>query len=182
MQVFHKLIILLLFRIVKYVILVFMIKAIFPGSFDPPTYGHLNIIERAKTVFDFVDVVIAVNKSKRYLFSEQERFELMKELTRKWDNVSVNVCRKLIVEYARDTGAQVIVRGIRNSADFSYEFDLSFMNKALNAQVETVFFPTDEKFFILKSSAIKELASFGGNVSEMVPENVEKALKLKFGK
>ena len=75
MQVFHKLIILLLFRIVKYVILVFMIKAIFPGSFDPPTYGHLNIIERAKTVFDFVDVVIAVNKSKRYLFSEQE-FEL----------------------------------------------------------------------------------------------------------
>ena len=106
----------------------------------------------------------------------------MKELTCKWDNVSVNVCTKLIVEYARDTGAQVIVRGIRNSADFSYEFDLSFMNKALNAQVETVFFPTDEKFFILKSSAIKELASFGGNVSEMVPENVEKALKLKFGK
>jgi len=159
-----------------------MIKAIFPGSFDPPTYGHLNIIERAKTVFDFVDVVIAVNKSKRYLFSEQERFELMKELTCKWDNVSVNVCTKLIVEYARDTGAQVIVRGIRNSADFSYEFDFSFMNKALNAQVETVFFPTDEKFFILKSSAIKELASFGGNVSEMVPENVEKALKLKFGK
>ena len=157
-----------------------MVKALFPGSFDPPTYGHLNILERARNIFSEIDVVIADNKSKKYLFSEEERLELMHELTSGWDNVSVHVCRTLIVDYAQKTGAKVLIRGIRNTADFSYEFDLSLLNKALNAHIETLFFPTDSRFFLLKSSAIKELASFGGDVSGMVPPQVEKALKLKF--
>ncbi|MGI5172017.1 pantetheine-phosphate adenylyltransferase [Treponema sp. OMZ 840] len=158
-----------------------MVKALFPGSFDPPTYGHLNILERARNIFSEIDVVIADNQNKKYLFSEQERLRFMQDLTSAWDNVSVHVCHSLVVDYAHKTGAKVLIRGIRNTADFSYEFDLSLLNRALNAHIETLFFPTDSRFFLLKSSAIKELASFGGDVSDMVPEQVEKALKEKFG-
>ncbi|WP_428768250.1 pantetheine-phosphate adenylyltransferase [Treponema sp. HNW] len=157
-----------------------MVKALFPGSFDPPTYGHLNILERARSIFPEIDVVIADNKNKKYLFSEEERLAFMRTLTASWDNVEVHVCRSLVVDYARKTGAKVLIRGIRNTADFSYELDLSLLNSALNPEVETLFFPTDSRFFLLKSSAIKELASFGGDVSDMVPSIVEKALKEKF--
>ena len=104
----------------------------------------------------------------------------MRELTASWSNVEVHVCRSLIVDYARESGAKVLIRGIRNTADFSYEFDLSLLNSSLNPEIETLFFPTDPRFFLLKSSAIKELASFGGDVSDMVPAVVEKALKEKF--
>ena len=158
-----------------------MVKALFPGSFDPPTYGHLNILERARSIFPEIDVVIADNKNKKYLFSEEERLAFMRELTASWSNVEVHVCRSLIVDYARESGAKVLIRGIRNTADFSYEFDLSLLNSSLNPEIETLFFPTDSRFFLLKSSAIKELASFGGDVSDMVPAVVEKALKEKFG-
>lgn len=157
-----------------------MVKALFPGSFDPPTYGHLNILERARSIFPEIDVVIADNRNKKYLFSEEERLTFMRELTAPWDNVEVHVCRSLIVDYARKSGAKVLIRGIRNTTDFSYEFDLSLLNSALNPEIETLFFPTDSRFFLLKSSAIKELASFGGDVSDMVPAIVEKALKEKF--
>ena len=157
-----------------------MVKALFPGSFDPPTYGHLNILERARSIFPEIDVVIADNRNKKYLFSEEERLTFMRELTALWDNVEVHVCRSLIVDYARKSGAKVLIRGIRNTTDFSYEFDLSLLNSALNPEIETLFFPTDSRFFLLKSSAIKELASFGGDVSDMVPSIVEKALKEKF--
>ncbi len=158
-----------------------MAIALFPGSFDPPTYGHLNIIERARTIFDKIDVVIAVNKSKKYLFSEDERLSMIKELVSGWDNVTVHTSNKLIVDYAHENNASVLLRGVRNFSDFSYEFDLSLLNKGLASDIETVFLPTDPEFFVLRSSSIKELAAFNGDISKMVPPLVEKALKEKFG-
>ncbi|MCQ2597901.1 MAG: pantetheine-phosphate adenylyltransferase [Treponema sp.] len=158
-----------------------MVKAVFAGSFDPPTYGHLNVIERASKLFDCVDVVISVNPDKKYMFSEEERYGMMKELLTKYENVELHKWNGLIVKYAEQVGAKVLVRGIRTQNDFLYEFDLALMNKALDANIETMFIPTDEEFAIVKSSSIKELAKFGGNISKMVPEVVEKALKEKIG-
>ncbi|MBQ5632248.1 MAG: pantetheine-phosphate adenylyltransferase, partial [Treponema sp.] len=147
--------------------------AVFPGSFDPPTNGHLNIIQRASTMFDSIDVVIAVNSEKKYLFSQEERFSMLKELVKPYKNVTVHIWEGLIVNYAKKTGAKILLRGIRNTIDFSYEFELSLMNHNLNNEIETLFIPTDQKYLLLKSSSIKELARFGGNISEMVPPFVE---------
>ena len=157
-----------------------MVKAVFPGSFDPPTFGHLNIIERARTIFSEIHVVVAVNSEKKYLLTEIERVDLMKDLVKKWDNVFVHSWNKLIVQYAKQVDARVLIRGVRNLADFSYEFDLAMMNHGLSPDIETVFLSTDPQYFVLRSSAIKELASFGGDVSTMVPETVASVLKSKF--
>lgn len=154
--------------------------AVFPGSFDPPTNGHLNIIQRASTMFDSIDVVIAVNSEKKYLFSQEERFSMLKELVKPYKNVTVHTWEGLIVNYAKKTGAKILLRGIRNTIDFSYEFELSLMNHNLNNEIETLFIPTDQKYLLLKSSSIKELARFGGNISEMVPPFVEDALRKKY--
>jgi pantetheine-phosphate adenylyltransferase len=159
-----------------------MVQAVFPGSFDPPTFGHLNIIERARTIFSEVHVVVAVNSEKIYLFSADERVRLMTELVSRWDNVFFRSWNTLIVEYAKQHGARVLIRGVRNLADFSYEFDLAMMNRGLCPDVETVFLSTDPEYFVLRSSAIKELAAYGGDVSAMVPDNVARALKAKFDK
>jgi len=159
-----------------------MIKAIFPGSFDPITYGHLNIIERASKIFDEIDIVVANNVQKKYMFTPEERLNMIKKLTNHIPNVSAHVCEKLIVEYAKENGGSVLLRGIRNSIDFSYEFDLSLMNRKLNSNIETVFIPTDQNFLTIKSSSIKELAAFGGDISEMVPKMVEQAMKEKLSK
>ncbi len=159
-----------------------MTKAVFPGSFDPPTIGHLNIIQRASKLFDEVDVVIAVNENKNYLFNQDERTNMLLELIKDYKNVSVHTWNGLIVEYAKKINAKVLIRGIRNSADFSYEFELSMINHNLNPKIETLFIPTDQKYILLKSSTIKELAHFGGDISEMVPKNVENAIKAKFKK
>lgn len=166
------------FRQTKYYFL--MTKAVFPGSFDPMTNGHINIIQRAAKLFDEIDVVIAVNDGKNCLFSTEERLGLVRELIKPYRNVSVHTWDGLIVEYAKNTGAKVLIRGIRNINDFSYEFDLSLMNHNLNPDVETLYIPTDQKFLLLKSSAIKELAKLGGDISGMVPENVRRALEKKF--
>ena len=157
-----------------------MTTAVFPGSFDPPTYGHLNIIERASRLFDNVDVVIAVNPEKQSLFSADERIALMQTLTEPFVNVSVHQWEGLIVNYARQSGANILLRGIRNANDFSYEFDLSLMNHNLNASIETLFIPTEQRYSIVKSSAIKELALFGGDISGMVPPLVVAAMRRKY--
>lgn len=167
---------------VKLCKLLYMTKAVFPGSFDPPTIGHLNIIQRASKLFDEVDVVIAVNENKNYLFNQDERTNMLLELIKDYKNVSVHTWNGLIVEYAKKINAKVLIRGIRNSADFSYEFELSMINHNLNPKIETLFIPTDQKYILLKSSTIKELAHFGGDISEMVPKNVENAIKAKFKK
>ncbi len=153
-----------------------MVKAVFAGSFDPPTYGHLNVIERASKLFDCVDVVISVNPDKKYMFNENERYEMLSEMIKPFSNVELHIWDGLIVKYAEQVGAKVLVRGIRTQNDFLYEFDLALMNKALDANIETMFIPTDEEFAIVKSSSIKELAKFGGNISKMVPKNVEETL------
>ena len=157
-----------------------MVKAVFPGSFDPPTFGHLNIIERARTIFSEIHVVVAVNSEKKYLLTEIERVDLMKDLVKKWDNVFVHSWNHLIVQYAKQIDARVLIRGVRNLADFSYEFDLAMMNHGLSPDIETVFLSTEPQYFVLRSSAIKELASFGGDVSTMVPETVACVLKSKY--
>ena len=157
-----------------------MVKAVFAGSFDPPTFGHLNIIERAQKLFSEIHVVIAVNKNKSYCFSGEERLDVIQKLVSRWDNVSVHLWDSLIVDYAKTIQADVLIRGVRNDNDFLYEFDLAMMNKSLNPQIETLFLVPDPKFFVLRSSSIKELAAFGGDVSTMVPPIVEAMLKKKF--
>lgn len=158
-----------------------MLKAVFPGSFDPPTNGHLNLIERASKIFDETDVVIAANRNKSYLFSSDERYEMMSRLVREYGNVKVFLWDKLIVDFAAQAGAKILLRGVRALADFGYEFELAMTNRGLAGEIETIFMPTDPKFFVLRSSAIKELAAFGGDISSMVPPIVALALKKKLG-
>jgi pantetheine-phosphate adenylyltransferase len=157
-----------------------MFKAVFPGSFDPPTLGHLNIVERASAIFDEVAVVVAENRQKEYLFSAQERLELMKEMVKGHKNVSCCVWDSLIVDYMKKENIRLLIRGVRGMDDFSYEFELSMMNKALYPHIETLFMTTDPRYIVLRSSSIKELASFHGDVSLMVPPLVADALKKKF--
>ncbi len=157
----------------------FMVKAVFAGSFDPPTFGHLNIIERAKGIFEHIYVVVAVNKNKSGLFSPEERLEMLRSLLAPWQNVSVHLHDRLIVEFAREHDCRVLVRGVRSIHDFSYEFELSIMNKGLGPDIETIFMPTDPRYFVLRSSAIKELASFKGDLTSMVPAEVAVALRRK---
>jgi pantetheine-phosphate adenylyltransferase len=157
-----------------------MLKAAFPGSFDPPTLGHLNIIRRAAAIFDELLVVVAENRQKKYLFSSEERVSMLKELATDRKNVSVTVCDTLIVDFLQKQDIRLLVRGVRGLDDFSYEFELSMMNKALDSRIETIFMTTDPEYFVLRSSAIKELASFQGNISGMVPPLVAEALKQKY--
>jgi pantetheine-phosphate adenylyltransferase len=155
-----------------------MVKAVFPGSFDPPTYGHLNIIKRGAALFDSLDVVVAVNSKKTPLLSHAEIKKLLEEQldSLNLDKVRVTTYEGLVVDYCRSVGASVLLRGIRSSADFDYEFELSILNKQLNDAVETILIPTEPKYFVLRSSTIKELLNLGGDISAMVPPQVEKAL------
>jgi pantetheine-phosphate adenylyltransferase len=156
-----------------------MKQVILPGTFDPPNYGHLDVISRASRIFDKIELVIAVNPEKTCLFTPEERLAMLKELVAGFPNVTIHLWNGLIVDFARQIGARVIVRGVRALIDFNYEFELSQMNKALNQDIETIFLPTDQKYFVLRSSGIKEAARFGGDVSAMVPPLVARALKSK---
>ena len=157
-----------------------MMKAAFPGSFDPPTSGHINIINRAASIFKELVVVVAQNKQKNYLFSAEERASMMQELVKEQKNVTVSICDYLIVDYLKDKGIKLLVRGVRGLEDFSYEFELSMMNRTLDPEIETIFMTTDPEYFVIRSSSIKELASFDGNMHGMVPPLVVKALKEKY--
>jgi pantetheine-phosphate adenylyltransferase len=157
-----------------------MLKAAFPGSFDPPTSGHLNIIERASGIFDKLVVVAALNPQKKYLFSADERVSMISELVKDHKNVSVTVCDSLIVDFLQKNGIKLLIRGIRGLEDFSYEFELSMMNRTLDPGIETIFMTTDPAYFVTRSSSIKELAFFKGNLHGMVPPIVAKALEKKY--
>jgi pantetheine-phosphate adenylyltransferase len=157
-----------------------MANVIFPGSFDPPTYGHLNIIEPARRLFDEVHVNIDANPGKNSLFTPEERLAMLRKLTVGWNNLHLALYDGLTVDYARAHKIRLLLRGIRNVPDFSYEFDLSLMNRVLDNEIETVFMPTEPRYFVLKSSSIKEMASIGGDVSTMVPPLVVKALEGKY--
>jgi len=157
-----------------------MLKAVFPGSFDPPTSGHINIIERASAVFEELIVVVAENRQKKYLFSAEERRSMLGELVKDRKNVSVAVCDTLIVDYMRKNNVKLLIRGVRGLEDFSYEFELSMMNRTLDPEIETIFMTTDPEYFVIRSSSIKELASFRGNLHGMVPPLVAEALAKKY--
>ena len=158
-----------------------MFKAVFPGSFDPPTLGHLNIVERVADIFDEVVVIIAENRQKKYLFTANERLEIMQEMLKGRKNVRCLIWDSLIVEFMKKEDIRLLIRGVRGMEDFSYEFELSMMNKALEPKIETLFITTDPKYIVLRSSSIKELASFHGDISLMVPPIVVDALQKKFG-
>lgn len=158
-----------------------MLKAVFPGTFDPPTNGHLNLISRAASIFEKLFVVVAVNRGKDCLFSAEERKTMMEDILQGYDNVEVKLWDRLVVEFASKQGAKVMLRGVRALADFGYEFELAMTNKELSPDLEIMFMPTDPKYFVLRSSAIKEIAMFDGDVSTMVPPEVAVALKQKLG-
>ncbi len=149
----------------------------FPGSFDPPTNGHMNLIKRAASIFEELYVVIAVNNQKNTLFSSQERYEMMSLLLKDYSNVTVKLWDKLIVKFAEENHVKVMVRGVRALVDFGYEFELAMTNKELSPDVDIMFMPTDPKYFVLRSSAIKEIALLDGDISTMVPPEVALALK-----
>ena len=158
--------------------MLFVMKAAFPGSFDPLTLGHMNIIQRSAVIFHEIVVIIAENRLKTYFFSAEERFELVSQMVKPWKNVTVALCRGLIVDFLKEKNIPLLIRGVREG-DFSYEFQLSMMNKSLNPGIETVFLTTDPKYAFIRSSAIKEIASFGGDISPMVAPEVEQAVKNK---
>ncbi|MDR0662839.1 MAG: pantetheine-phosphate adenylyltransferase [Spirochaetaceae bacterium] len=159
-----------------------MIRAAFPGSFDPPTFGHIDIIERSRAVFDELVVVIAENKQKQYLFSAEERRVMMAGMVKDWENVTVMPCDTLIVELLRRENIKIMVRGVRNVTDFSYESELSMMNKALSPGIETIFMMTRPEYIVLRSSSVRELAAFDGDLSGLVPPVVADALRKKYSK
>ena len=155
-------------------------KAIFPGSFDPLTNGHLDLIERASQLFEEVIVVIATNTSKQPLFKPEEKVTLVKQATEKLTNVSVvAVSLDLTVSVAKKLGAKIIVRGVRNVQDFEYVQGIAAMNKKLAPELETVLLFARPEYTLLSSSLIKEVAKFQGDLSEFVPKQVEVALKKK---
>ena len=158
-----------------------MLQAIFPGTFDPPTNGHLNLIQRASAILDRIVIVISVNRQKACLFSPEERLHFLKTMTEEYPNVEVVLWDKLVVDYAASRNIKLLLRGVRAFTDFGYEFELSLINRGLNPGIETFFIPTDSKYFVLRSSAIKELVALGSNVSQMVPPIVEKALQERLG-
>lgn len=156
-------------------------KALYAGSFDPLTMGHVDMIERAAKLYDELYVAVATNTSKKALFTGEEKMALAKVATAHLDNVKVVALKAgLTVDFARELGASVLIRGLRNTTDFEYETNIALMNKLQDSGVETVFLLSDEKYRFVSSSIIKEIAQFGGDISAVVPENVNRAIINKF--
>ena len=153
-------------------------RAIYPGSFDPITNGHLDIIERSSRLFDEVIVSVLVNLDKHPMFTTDERIEMIREVT-PWANVQVETFHGLLVHYAIEKRAQVIVRGIRAVSDYEYELQMALMNRRMQPEVETVFLMAAEEYSYLSSRLIKEIFKLGGPISGLVPELVEKRMREK---
>lgn len=156
--------------------------AVVPGSFDPITNGHLDIIERASRVFPEVRVAVMNNSSKNSLFTVEERMDLIRTVTNKFANVQVESSTGLLIDYANNVGASVIVRGLRAISDFEYEMQITSMNRMLDESIETFFVMTKNQYSFLSSSIVKEVARYGGDISALVPAEVEKALANKYRK
>jgi pantetheine-phosphate adenylyltransferase len=156
-----------------------MKTAVYPGTFDPVTNGHLDILERALKLFDKVVVTLARNASKEPLFSEEERYMLLRDVTKRYKNVEVDCFKGLLVDYVRQKKAVAIVRGLRAMTDFEYELQMALMNRKLNDKVETVFLMPNEKYTYLSSNMVREIARLGGDIKGFVPKSVWAALKQK---
>lgn len=157
-----------------------MRTVIYPGSFDPFTHGHLDLVQRAARLFDQVIVAVAENEAKSPLFSRQERLEFVRQSTGDLPNVQVESFSGLLVEYVERRGGQAVIRGLRAVSDFEFEFQLALMNRKLNERVETIFMMPKETYTFLSSRLVKEIARLGGDVSPFVPPDVAKALRRKF--
>lgn len=155
--------------------------AMFPGTFDPPTLGHIDIVQRCATLYKKVYVVIADNINKKTLFSASERKSFMEEIFKAYDNVEVHIWPGLVVDFARQHDIGIMIRGVRSQVDFGYEFELAETNKQICPDIEVLFMPTNPNYFLIRSSTIKEMASFGADISSMVPQVVIDALKTKLG-
>lgn len=158
-----------------------MRRAIYPGTFDPITNGHLDIIERSARLFDEVIIALLMNIEKTPMFSIQERVEMIRQVNR-WNHVKVDTFQGLLVHYAVSKKAQVIVRGIRAVSDYEYELQMALMNRRLEPQLETVFMMSAEEYSHLSSSLIKEVFVLGGSISGLVPDVVEQRMRSKVGK
>lgn len=157
---------------------------VYPGSFDPITNGHLDIIERASKIFDKLIVAVVCNPNKRPAFSLEERVDLIKECIKDYDNVEVDHFCGLLIDYLKEKGANVVVKGLRVVTDFEYEFQMALLNKNLDPEIETVFMMTNNKFSYISSSMVKEIALFGANIEEFVPLVIKQKVleKLTAGK
>ncbi len=155
--------------------------AIYPGTFDPITNGHLSIVKRASQIFDKLVIAILNNPQKKPLFSLEERIYMIEEVFKDAPNIETDSFGGLLVDYAVQKKSNVILRGLRALSDFEYEFQLALMNRKLNRDVQSIFLMTDYKWFYTSSTIVKEAASLGGNINGLVPDLVEQKLKEKFG-
>ena len=155
-------------------------RAIYPGSFDPVTFGHLDVIERAARLFDEVVVAVAFNEAKMALFTIQERLEFLRGTVGDIPNVTIARFDTLLVDFARERNANAIIRGLRAVSDFEFEFQMALMNRKLDASIETIFLMPKEDFTYLSSRIVKEIARLGGTVDAFVPSSVAKALRERF--
>jgi len=153
------------------------VKALYPGTFDPPTNGHVDLITRGAKLFGHLTVAILINPVKDPLFTVEERVEMLKEVTGAIENVSVATFDGLMVEFARQQGASAVLRGIRAISDYEYEFQMALMNRRLAPEIETVFLQPAGRYSFISSRMLKEVFSFGGDVSGLVPPNVLKRLR-----
>ena len=151
--------------------------AVYPGSFDPITLGHLNLIKRASKVFDKLIFCVMVNSVKKPLFTNEERVEQIKKVTERFDNVEVDSWDGLVAEYAREKGAVAVVRGLRALSDYEKECQMAIINKKINPELETFFLAASEKYMYLSSSAVKEMAAFGADLAEFAPRELIDAIE-----
>lgn len=157
-----------------------MKKAIYPGSFDPVTLGHIDVIERASKLFDHLIIAVLGNSAKTPLFSTEERVKMLKEVTKHIPNVEVESFGGLTVDFAKTHHANAMVRGLRAVTDFEYELQIAQLNHVINPEIDTVFLVTDLKYAYLSSSSVKEVAAYGGDISQFVTPLVEEEVKKKF--
>ncbi len=155
-------------------------RAVYPGSFDPLTNGHLDLIERSLRIFDELIVAVVTNPAKTALFTDPERVEMIREATRSLRHIEIMVFEGLLVDFVTKVGARAIIRGLRAVSDFEYEFQMALMNRKLREEVETVFLMPHEAYSYISSRLIKEVAGYGGSVTGLVPPGVEKRLATKF--